>query len=207
MTDSPLLPPALLPSAAYYARIGAAGGRARIALQAPYDKRRKETHRYRVADSRRGAFDLTVPVHPPHGIPQARWTDVAVSDHGRWQAVHAAALATAYGPSPFFEHYMPRLAPLLLPPGGTPLARHIEALNAAVCAILLIDNHIDYSADAVVPMPEPGPEPPYWQPHAGAQGFTPGLSVLDLIFNLGPEAALAIRSFPIPNSSFHIPIS
>ena len=196
MTDAPLLPPALLPSAAYYARIGAAGGHARVAMQSLYDKRRKETHRYSVADASRGAFCLTVPVHPPHGIARARWTDVSISDHGRWQAVHAAALATAYGPTPFYEHYIPRLAPLLMPPGGTPLAWQIEALNAAVCDILLIENHIDYSAGESVPMPPPVAMPPYWQPRAATDGFIAVLSVLDLIFNLGPEAALAIRAIP-----------
>ena len=34
---------------------------------------------------------------------------------------------------------------------------------------------------------------PYWQVRADRLGFIGGLSVLDLIFNLGPEAALHIR--------------
>lgn len=188
-----LLPPALLPPAAYYAHLCAAGGRATIALSAPYDKRRKETHRYEIADTR-GRLMLTVPVHPPHGIPRARWTDVAVSDHGRWQSVHAQALASAYGRTPFYEFYIDRLSPLLFAPGGTPLADIIRGLNAAVLDILLIENHVDYRGEAVVPLcTADGPHTPYWQLRAPQFGFLPGLSILDLIFNLGPEAAVAVR--------------
>lgn len=187
-----LLPPALLPPAAYYATLCAAGGRATIALGAPYDKRRKETHRYDVADTR-GRLTLTVPVHPPHGIARARWTDVCVSDHGRWQAVHAQALASAYGRTPYYEFYIDRLAPLLLAPAGTPLADVIRGLNSAVLDILLVEDHIDYSSDATLPLPVAEAAPPYWQLRAPQFGFLPGLSILDLIFSLGPESALYIR--------------
>ncbi|MDE6145308.1 MAG: WbqC family protein, partial [Muribaculaceae bacterium] len=37
-------------------------------------------------------------------------------------------------------------------------------------------------------MPEP-----YWQVRADRLGFIPNLSILDLIFNLGPETALLWR--------------
>ena len=126
------LPPALAPSAAYYALMGRYAY-ARIAMHAPYDKRRKETHRYEVADTR-GRLTLTVPVQPPHGIARAQWTDVRLSGHGRWQDVHATSLASAYGRTPFYEFYIDRLAPALFPEEGTPLEAQIRALNAAVCA-------------------------------------------------------------------------
>ncbi|MDE6287054.1 MAG: WbqC family protein [Muribaculaceae bacterium] len=193
-TSAPIsitLPPALLPAACYYAAIARAGS-AGIAMQATYDKRRKETHRYTIADAR-GPLTLTVPVQPPHGIPRARWTQVALSDHGRWQDVHAQALASAYGRTPYYEHYIPRLAPALFAPGGTPLSRQIEALNRIVLDILLIDTPISYAPEEVLPMPGPASAGPHWQLRASSMGFLPGLSILDLIFNLGPEAALYIR--------------
>ncbi len=181
----------MLPAACYYAAIARAES-AGIAMKATYDKRRKETHRYSVADAR-GALTLTVPVQPPHGIPRARWTQVALSDHGRWQDVHSQALASAYGRTPYYEHYIPRLAPVLFAPGGTPLAQQLEELNRIVCAILLIDTPISYTSEEVLPLPAPASAGPYWQLRASAMGFIPGLSILDLIFNLGPEAALYIR--------------
>lgn len=185
------LPPAMLPAACYYAAIASAGS-ACIAMEATYDKRRKETHRYTVADAR-GPLTLTVPVQPPHGIPRARWTQVALSDHGRWQDVHAQALASAYGRTPYYEHYIPRLSPVLFAPGGTPLAQQIEALNRIVLDILLIDTPVTYTSQLVLPMPPAGPIAPHWQLRSSSLGFLPGLSILDLIFNLGPESALYIR--------------
>ena len=186
------LPPALAPSAAYYALMGRYAY-ARIAMHAPYDKRRKETHRYEVADTR-GRLTLTVPVQPPHGIARAQWTDVRLSGHGRWQDVHATSLASAYGRTPFYEFYIDRLAPALFPEEGTPLEAQIRALNAAVCKILLIDTELSYDASDAIEMPPVRTLPEYWQIRRSALGFLPDLSVLDPIFNLGPEAAVAVRA-------------
>ena len=189
---TPVFYPALAPGAAFYAAL-ARCDRAGVAMRAPFDKRCKLTHRYDICDTR-GRLALTVPIVPPHGIPHARWTDIAISGHGRWQAVHAVTLASAYGRTPFYEYYIDRLLPALLPDEGTPLAGQIIAMNRAVCSILLIDTEIDYDFDAAT---EPMPEPlavPYWQIRRAEHGFMPGLSVLDLIFNLGPEAALYIRN-------------
>ena len=36
--------------------------------------------------------------------------------------------------------------------------------------------------------------PPYWQVRGSIHGFMADLSVLDLIFNLGPEAPLYLKS-------------
>ena len=36
--------------------------------------------------------------------------------------------------------------------------------------------------------------PPYYQVRQGQLGFIGGLSILDLLFNLGPEALLYLRS-------------
>lgn len=185
-----ILPPAFAPSAAYYAAIARADT-VRIAVEGLYDKRLKYTHRYEIADAQGRAL-LTVPIQQPHGIVRAAWRDVRVSGHGRWQEVHATALASAYGRTPFFEHYMPLLAPALLPDEGTMLTDAVAALNTAICRLLLVDTPISYcGADSAV-LPEPAAMP-YWQVWQDKHGFLGGLSVLDLLFNLGPEAALYIR--------------
>ena len=195
----PVFYPALAPGAAFYAAL-ARHERAGVAMLAHFDKRCKQTHRYDICDTR-GRLALTVPIVPPHGIPHARWTDIAISGHGRWQSVHAVTLASAYGRTPFYEYYIDRLRPALLPDEGTPLAQQIMNLNSAICSILLIDTAIDYNFESPSVPALPDMDAPYWQIRRAEHGFIPGLSVLDLIFNLGPEAALYIRRNPTPDSA------
>ena len=78
------------------------------------------------------------------------------------------------------------------------IADVIRGLNSAVLDILLVEDHIDYSSDATLPLPVAEAAPPYWQLRAPQFGFLPGLSILDLIFSLGPESALYIRRFRQP---------
>ncbi|MDE6818510.1 MAG: WbqC family protein, partial [Muribaculaceae bacterium] len=58
----------------------------------------------------------------------------------------------------------------------------------------LTDVDVSYSFDPARRPTEPaGCElAPYWQVRADRLGFIPGLSILDSIFNLGPEARLLL---------------
>ncbi len=190
-----VLPPRLFPAAGYYALM-AAHPAAAIHLGARFDKRLKAVHRYRIADVR-GPLELTVPIVRPEGAasPQGvRWGDVGVSAHGRWWEVHSAALESAYGRTPFFEHYWPRLQPIFSQPQpGQTLADLIVRADAAVRAILALPTAVRAEwacAQTAAPATNPGP---YWQIRADALGFIPDLSILDLIFNLGPEAPLFLK--------------
>ena len=83
-----------------------------VATDALFDKRRKEIHRYDIADVN-GPLTLTLPIVKPHGIPRATWRDVRVSDHGQWWHVHRVSLESAYGRTPFFEFYIDRFLPFM----------------------------------------------------------------------------------------------
>jgi len=187
---------------AYYASM-AAHGHAVICADALFDKREKAVHRCDIADTH-GRVQLTVPVCKPHGIAHARWSDVAVSDHGAWWHVHRVTLESAYGRTPFFEFYIDRFLPFLRREvmDDFPTVAALDlAIDAVIREILLIDTGISAEAgnNGVQPLlKSPAVETnnaiyPYYQVRAGSQGFLPGLSVLDLIFNLGPEAPLYLR--------------
>lgn len=192
-----LLPPRLLSPAGYYALLSqyhhtvvAWGGR--------YDRADKDTHRFTIADTR-GPLTLTVPVARPE--PGARWCDVVLSDHGRWQETMPTALESAYGRTPFFEFYADRLLPVISQAkGGDRLMDFSAALDSAVCRILgLTDQKVEHSPAALMKRKIP-PLPvvnEYWQIRADRLGFISGLSILDLIFNLGPEAPLRLQSVPL----------
>lgn len=212
-TDSTtvILPPRLLPPAAYY-RLAASFPRAVIDWSGRFDRTDKATHRFEIADTR-GRLMLTVPIAKP--APGAKWADVTLSDHGRWQETLPTALESAYGRTPFFEFYADRFIPLISTAGSaTRLIDFASALDAQVRDILTLPAHtLVHTAVA----PQEGVRMtvsacdgcgtgapvgqamavdsvgPYWQVRQDRFGFIPGLSILDLIFNLGPEAPLLLR--------------
>ena len=162
------------------------------------DKRFKAAHRYDIADTR-GRLALTVPVeHLSGGLT---WGQVAVSAHGQWWHQHRVSLESAYGRTPFFEFYIDRFLPLLADPAGSAfgtVGAMVGEADRLIRQILLLPEAAGVTGPAQpVPLP-PGALAaaafrPYWQVRAASQGFHAGLSILDLIFNLGPEAALYLR--------------
>lgn len=182
----------LAPTPAFYHALAAHRGPVVICCAERFDKRCKAAHRFVIADTR-GPLDLTVPIAKPYG---RTWAATRLSTHGTWWETIPAALESAYGRTPFFEFYAPDLLPLLSDPARFD---SVGALNAAVDSFVrraldLTDVDVSYSFDPALRPTEPaGFElAPYWQVRADRLGFIPGLSILDSIFNLGPEARLLL---------------
>ncbi|MCC8071453.1 MAG: WbqC family protein [Bacteroidales bacterium] len=196
-----LLPPMLAAPISYYATM-AMWPQAVIDVAMPYDKRQKTTHRYDIVDTR-GRLSLTVPITHPDHWRGSRWTDVLVSGHGDWWAPHLSALESAYGRTPFFEFYADRFVPLLSSEWvGRGLMELVKAWDAEIRRILMLPTRVGYEVPSasVAPLSDyrrsPLPvkaEAAYYQVRQARLGFVAGLSVLDLIFNLGPEAPLYIQ--------------
>lgn len=185
-----LLPPMLFPPVAYYAIMNSASAFG-FDTELRYNKSDKGTHRFTIADTR-GPLRLTVPVS--HPAVTRTWADVTVSDHGRWWETMPVALESAYGRTPFFEFYIDRLMPVFSPEPisitelcarADSIVRGIldipdKVLNAGVEKNLYTPSFFNRNFNL----------PQYWQVRRDSLGFIDGLSVLDLIFNLGPEAQL-----------------
>lgn len=198
--DITVLPPLLCGGVEHYVRVRGAEATV-IDWERRFDKRFKAAHRFAIADTR-GRLELTVPIAKPESS-RCTWGDIRLSDHGKWWDVHRVALESAYGRTPFFEFYFDRLLPMLTP--GVveryPRLRDLsDAWDGWIRSKLLLPSPVD--ADSVrqddapaMCMEETGVElPSYWQVRADKLGFIPDLSVLDLIFNLGPEAVLYLDS-------------
>lgn len=218
------LPPAYYGTVGRYALIWGAG-HARTAWDTLFDKRQKSAHRCVIAD-KQGTATLTASIAKPHGITRATWADVSLSDHGAWWRVHRSTLETAYGRTPFFEFYIDRLAPFLTD-GVTDRYPTLRALDDAIDATLRtilgltpasaapVDAHtVAASAAAALPVTpatlaaaeNAAAAIPYWQVRAHTLGHIGGLSVLDLIFNLGPEAPLwldSVAASPLMHNLFN----
>ena len=168
----------------------------------------KQTLRNRcLIDSPSGALALTIPVVKTEG--KTMMCDVRISDHGNWRHQHWVALESSYRQSPFFEYYADDFAPFYEKKWEF-LADFNEELMALVASLLDIQKPISRTTkyEGEVQLPQPlslyGEEHkkssplregfrggfPYYQVFASRHGFLPDLSIVDLLFNLGPEGVL-----------------
>lgn len=190
--------PVLFAPVEYYAAL-ASFPAAVIDTSARYDKRFKQAHRYTIADTR-GPLTLTVPHSSPG--PGRTWDVTPLSDHGRWWDVHRVAWESAYGRTPFFEYYIDRFLPLLKWNEGMTVGGYIRKADALVREILGLETETvytfpDLSGEGVADLRREDFTPvspvEYYQVRADRLGFIGGLSVLDLIFNMGTEAPLVLK--------------
>lgn len=190
------LAPQYFGSIAYYA-IMARYGHAIIDTALRYDKRFKSVHRCEIVDTQ-ARLRLTVPVSKEDSLaPTRQWRQMRVSDHAQWWADHRISLESAYGRTPFFEFYIDRFLPWLQY-RDIDIVAYDCALDAIIRDILGIDSDVQYAEiqdTGVVDDYRRNDFPnveirPYYQVRADRLGFVPGLSILDLIFNMGPEAPL-----------------
>ncbi len=172
-----------------------------------HDSYQKQTYRNRcIIATANGLQALTVPVEQQTDGREVK--DLRISDHNQWRRVHWNALRSAYSESPFFEYYADDIRPLY--------ERRIDYLvdfneeaRQTVCQLLDIHPTVDYtssylpegSADhgalndfrSVIHAKHPRPDADfqprrYWQVFEGRNGFQSNLSILDLLFCVGPEA-------------------
>ena len=174
-----------------------------IDTAARFDKRFKSTHRTTIADVN-GEMRLTLPISKPESLTKATWNDIRLSDHGQWWHLHLTALESAYGRTPFFEFYIDKFAPFFnnetIEKYET-LINYDHDLENVISEILGIkppeykpltrdkyNNATDFSRT------DPSFDiPPYYQVRAYRLGFLADMSILDLIFNLGPESLLLLK--------------
>lgn len=209
-----VLPPRYLGSVEYYAAMAAANV-AVIDINMRYDKRRKDVHRCTIAGTH-GPLQLTVPVNTPHGLTDASgarrvltWQDIPVSAHNHWWTLHQNALESAYGRCPYFEHYYPDIRAILDDRWvGQPVTLLDTALDALIRRQLGLTTRLSATiplGQAVTPAQPSECIPtghavtpvradiesiqvePYRQLRQDTQGFMPHMSILDLLFNLGPN--------------------
>ena len=168
----------------------------------------KQTYRNRcLIATTQGVQALTVPVERKEESGKRKENtikDMRISDHGNWRHLHWNALMSAYGESPFFEYYQDDIRPFFEKRWDY-LFDFNEAIREKMCELLDIQPKISFSLEFKVyslekekdfreairpkhPLPDPDFEPkPYYQVYQQKHGFLPNLSILDLLFNMGPE--------------------
>ena len=168
-----------------------------------YDSYQKQTYRNRcLIATANGVQALTVPVE--HNNDRMLVKDLRISDHNQWRRIHWNALQSAYSESPFFEYYTDDIRPFFEKRYDF-LIDFNEAIRETVCKLIDIQPQTEYtsaynsqwqeSADyrdvihAKHPLPDNDFEAkPYWQVFQHKHGFLANLSILDLLFCMGPES-------------------
>lgn len=197
--DRAIIAPQYFGTVEYYA-LYAAFGKVCVDIEMKADKRFKSAHRCTIVDTR-DEIKLTVPVSHPHG--HHSWNETPVSTHGHWWHVHHTALESAYGRTPFFEFYIDRFNKIfdcnIYSDSQTSVGELDIMCDKVVREILGLDNEVIYGRcndtaydlrafdTSVIQSVE------YYQIRASRLGFKAGMSILDLIFNMGTEAPLILR--------------
>ncbi|MBQ7868715.1 MAG: WbqC family protein [Prevotella sp.] len=141
----------------------------------------------------------------------ASCNDIRISDHGNWRHLHWHALMSAYSETPFFEYYADDIRPFFEQRWDR-LYDFDMAICRRMCELLDIRPDIRLTteyvrADDVTPasglldlrdtinpkhpLPDTDFTPRrYYQVFERKHGFQSNLSILDLLFNMGPESIL-----------------
>ena len=204
-----LLSTAYLAPVEYYTKLLAYD---RIRIE-QYDHYQKQTYRNRCTiASPSGPLALTVPTVKPRTL-KCFTRDIRISDHGNWRHLHWNALESAYNHTPFFEYYKDDFRPFYEQRYEF-LTDFNEALCRLVCSLIDFSPSLERTADYMVQPPpdtddfrerihpkkdfrteDPAFQPcPYYQVFQEKLGFLPNLSIIDLLFNMGPESLLVLRN-------------
>lgn len=177
-----------------------------------YDHYMKQTYRNRcVIASADGPLALTIPVEKS-SEGKCAMKDIRVSEHGNWRHVHRNAFVAAYKQSPFFDYYADEFNAFFdrkyeflydfnmeltqwlceqidIQPELVPTSEYMDAGEGILDLREAI--HPKKSAGDAVSFCRPVP---YYQVFDSRHGFQPDLSVVDLLFNMGPESLLVLRN-------------
>lgn len=149
-----------------------------------------------------GVMDLSIPVEKS-GKMLIR--DIRISEHDNWQINHWRAIESAYNSSAFFEYYADDFRPFYERKWDFLWDFNLE-IQQKLLELLETENKISFTSNYLTGkenftdfrnLIHPKKESqisskPYYQVFEQKFGFCPNLSIIDLLFNMGPESQLIL---------------
>ncbi len=150
--------------------------------------------------SANSSHQLTVPVYLG-SFHKTALKDIRIDYSKRWQQVHLRAFSTSYRSSPYFQYYSDEIEKIIMKNHEFLLDLNTE-LTEAILNIVGIKRSVAFT-ESFTPAPQDdndfrykiSPKIPsgsvckeYPQVFNTGSGFVKGLSIIDLVFNMGPEA-------------------
>jgi len=176
-----------------------------------YDHYQKQTQRNRLyIHGANGKLMLSVPVKHLGREGHQHYNNVLIDNQFSWQAQHWKSLEAAYRSSPYFEFYEDEIAFLY-----KEKFTHLYTFNLTFFKIIQtligldveLSSTILYEKDVVHkdirPLQEVKTNPvevqlTYTQVFDDKNGFIANLSILDLLFNQGPESLRLLKNCTLP---------
>lgn len=173
---------------------------------------RHSHHRYLI-DGPNGVQTLTVPLVGSTNNMMTPLRDVLISEHGDWRRLHWGALYSAYGRSPYFDYVADDLSRVI---HGK--QRYLHEFNDQLHQVIVDFMDLPLTTVPVTSVADVDAidlrgrigmkkkdalaidDVPYYQMWPGQDGFKPGLSVLDLMMNLGREGIITLMAMAEPLS-------
>ena len=153
-------------------------------------------NRYKIAGAN-GAELLTIHVRGQKGV-KTPYQEIELAEDFE-PRIHQRAIQTAYGKSPFFEHYVDEIMGLLHSDTKALWEMNWKAMEFFCECFEMETPRVteSYCTEAKSDFRSAKfnkPHPPYPQLFEDRNGFVIGLSALDLLFHLGPEAPVYFNS-------------
>jgi len=176
----------------------------------------KQTYRNRaVILAANGPVSLIVPVEKGRE-QKIRIKDLKISYDEQWQRTHWRTIFSAYNSSPFFEYYADDIEPFFRKKVNFLFDLNIQ-ITTTIAELIDIDLEIKLTDDfekipdeylnlreKIGPKSHKNANDPQFSAHPYTQvfgekfGFVPDLSILDLLFNEGPSAAMILNDSYLP---------
>ncbi|WP_452231854.1 WbqC family protein [Lacinutrix sp. MEBiC02595] len=191
-----LIHPTYFPNIAHFAAMLKAG---EVTFEV-HDNYQKQTYRNRTfIYAANGKLQLSVPVIYSQKERQ-KYSDIKIHNTEKWQILHWKSLESAYKTSPFFEFYEDELLPLFTEQAENLLDFNLKCFETILDCIQLdlntseTENFQKETTDKTDfrYLANSRKEPnfnfePYTQVFREKHGFIGNLSILDVLFNEGPN--------------------
>lgn len=195
-----VLPSFYLAPIAYYSHILQTDGE--ILLE-KYEHFPKQTYRNRTSIySPNGRLDLTIPVQKKKDQKRTQTKDVKISNAYDWQRQHWMTIQTSYRRSAYFEFYEDDFVKFYNQEFAF-LFDFNQEFNELILRLLKIKVNFCFTEayeknypdlldlrDAINPKKECSANKTYFQVFEPKNGFIPNLSIVDLLFNQGPQSKI-----------------
>ena len=192
-----VLSTAYLPPIEYFARIKEAD-EILIEREENYHKQSYRNRCYILSTDK--PQHLTVPVYLG-SFHKTHIRDIRIDYSKRWQQIHLGALKSGYSSSPYFIYFFEVFEKIIQSHPEFLLDLNMELLDA-IMKMLKLERKISFTSGFVpvesevhdlrysISPKKKSPYSPkkYIQVFSSEEGFVPGLSIADLLFNTGPEA-------------------